>query len=288
MDTALEGYRGIWDTKPVLRFVYEDFYDRIATRILPGLTLEIGGGIGNLRRHLDQVISSDIQFAPWLDFVADAQMVPLAANAVTNIVMVDVLHHIEFPIKFLREAERVLCPGGRVVMVEPAITLGSSLFYRFLHQEPVRTGADPLSDGTPDSTRDPYDANQAIPTLIATRDRDRLHASLPNLRITNADWFSFLVYPLSGGFKRWSLITSGWAQRLLKLERAAEPLVGRWLGFRMMLTFEKLGASSQQQRVGKRGMKKRLSNRRAGTTAGTMNIEKDCSCGPAQANDQPR
>jgi 2-polyprenyl-3-methyl-5-hydroxy-6-metoxy-1,4-benzoquinol methylase len=43
---------------------------------------------------------------------------------------VDVLHHLEFPVVFFREAARVLRPGGRVLMVEPAITWGSSFFYR--------------------------------------------------------------------------------------------------------------------------------------------------------------
>ena len=100
-----------------------------------------------------------------------------------NIVMVDVLHHVEFPLSFLREAQRVLRSGGRIIMVEPAITLGSTLFYRLLHQEPVRTSSDPLTEGTPNPRRDPYDSNEAIPTLIATRDLERFEGAFPSLRI---------------------------------------------------------------------------------------------------------
>jgi ubiquinone/menaquinone biosynthesis C-methylase UbiE len=96
-----------------------------------------------LRRAPD-VLATDIQFSPWLDCVAYAQHLPFAPNSAANIVMVDVLHHIEFPVAFFREALRVLKPGGRVIMVEPAITWGSTLFYRLLHQEPVRTSAAPL------------------------------------------------------------------------------------------------------------------------------------------------
>ena len=51
-------------------------------------------------------------------------------------------------------------------MVEPAITWGSSLFYRLFHHEPVRMSADPLTVGKPDAMRDPYESNQAIPTLL--------------------------------------------------------------------------------------------------------------------------
>src|SRR5262245_34691079 len=220
----LANHRSIWERKPVLRLVYDDFYDRIAAACRPGLTLEIGGGIGNLKRRLADVISTDIQCAPWLDCVADAQRLPFADGCAANIVMVDVLHHLEFPVTFFREAARVLRRGGRVLMVEPAVTWGSSLFYRLLHHEPVRTSAEVLGDGEPDPRRDPYDSNQAIPTLLATRDRERFHRLFPGLRLAWVQWFSLAAYPLSGGFQSWSLIGEGVARRMLRIERALEPM----------------------------------------------------------------
>ena len=239
MADPLNEYLTAWDRKPVLRTVYNDFYDRIVSACAPGLTVEIGGGIGNLKERLPDVVATDIQFAPWLDCVADAQHLPLADGTVSNIVMVDVLHHIEYPAVFFREVSRALRPGGRIIMVEPAITWGSTLFYRFIHHEPVRMSADPLAEGTPDPKRDPYDSNQAIPTLIATRDRERFHRMFPRLRVAQVDWFSFAVYPLTGGFKPWSLISTGMAARALKLERVVEPVLGRLAAFRMMLVVEK-------------------------------------------------
>jgi SAM-dependent methyltransferase len=235
----LADHRRVWERKGVLRLVYEDFYDRIAAACCPGLTLEIGGGIGNLKRRLANVISTDIQSAPWLDCVADAQRLPFAAACAANIVMVDVLHHLEFPVAFFREAVRVLRPGGRVLMVEPAITWGSCLFYRLLHHEPVRISADVLADGSPDPRRDPYDSNQAIPTLLATRERERFHRLFPTLRIRCVQWFAFAAYPLSGGFQSWSLIGEGVTRRLLRIERALEPRLGRLAGFRLLLLVQK-------------------------------------------------
>jgi SAM-dependent methyltransferase len=239
MSDALRDYLDVWKRKPVLRLVYDDFYRRIADVCVSGLTVEIGGGIGNLKQRLDNVVSTDIQFGAWLDCVADAQRLPFSDGAVGNIVMVDVLHHVEFPVNFFREAARVLRPGGRIVMVEPAITWGSTLFYRLLHHEPVVTSADPLAGGVPDPKRDPYDSNQAIPTLIATRDRARFQQQFLNLRVERVIWFSFLSYPLSGGFKPWSLIPAGLCPALLRFEHAVEPLVGRLAAFRMLLVVEK-------------------------------------------------
>ena len=240
---SLASYRDAWQRKPVLRVVYDDFYDRIAAARASGRTIEIGGGVGNLKGRLGDVIATDIQPAPWLDCAADAQRLPFAAGCAANIVMVDVLHHLEFPVVFFREAQRVLRPGGRVIMVEPAITWGSTLFYRLLHNEPVRTAADVLTDGSPDPRRDPYDSNQAIPTLIASRDHERFHRLFPALRVARVEWFSFAAYPLSGGFKPWSLVGEGGARRLLRIERTVEPLLGRFMAFRMMLVVEKLTES---------------------------------------------
>jgi SAM-dependent methyltransferase len=239
----LQSYREIWKHKPALRLIYDDFYDRIATAARSGPTIEIGGGIGNLKQRLNHVIATDIQPAPWLDCVADAQRLPFATGSAANIVMVDVLHHLEFPIMFFREAARVLQAGGRVLMVEPAITWGSTVFYRLFHHEPVRTSAAALMEGIPYPGRDPYASNQAIPTVLATRERDRFHQLFPDLRLTRVEWFSLAAYPLSGGFKPWSLLGAGMARRLMRIERAIEPALGRFVAFRMMLTVEKVSKS---------------------------------------------
>jgi SAM-dependent methyltransferase len=241
---ALPAHAEIWDRKPILRTIYNDFYDRILAACVPGLIIEIGAAPGHLKRRRSDVIATDIQFGAKLDCLADAQRLPFAPGVAANIVMVDVLHHIEFPVLFFREAERVLTRGGRVIMIEPAITWGSTLFYRLLHREPVLRFADPLIEGKPDPGRNPYRGNQAIPTLLATRDRGRFERLFPSLTISRVEWFSLAVYPLSGGIQPWSLISDRLARRALAWERATEPLVGRGIGFRMMLVVEKVSAAA--------------------------------------------
>ena len=227
----------------MVRIIYDDFYDRINRFARPGLTIEIGGGIGNFKSRLVNVVSTDVQFAPWLDCVADAHQLPFADGTAANIVMVDVVHHIEFPSRFFREAERIMRPGGRLIMVEPAITWGSTFFYRFMHQEPVDMSADPLADGIPDPRRNPYDSNQAIPTLIATREKERFLRLFPNFRISHVDYFSLVAYPLSGGFKPWSLIPVRLVKPVLTVEHLIEPVLGRWFAFRMLLVIDKIASS---------------------------------------------
>lgn len=239
MGEALADYQETWRRKGVLRVLYNDIFDRIAARCRPGRTLEIGGGIGNLKERLGDVVTTDIQHGPWMDVVADAQRLPFAAASFDNIVMLDVLHHIEFPATFFDEAARVLRPGGRIVMVEPGITIGSTLFFRLLHHEPVDMSVDPLADGVPSPQKDPYDSNQAIPTLIATRARRRFETRFPSLRLAEHLGFSFAAYPLSGGFKPWSVISEAMARTLLRIEAPLERALGKWLGFRLLLVIEK-------------------------------------------------
>jgi hypothetical protein len=52
-------------------------------------------------------------------------------------------------------------------------------------------------------------------------------------------WFSLAAYPLSGGFQPWSLAGEGFARRLLRIERALEPALGRLTAFRILLVVEK-------------------------------------------------
>ncbi|MPZ74613.1 MAG: methyltransferase domain-containing protein [Nitriliruptorales bacterium] len=251
-DVKLREHRALWGRKPALRGVYTDCYQRMVAACRSGRTLELGGGPGNFKtfagtKDLD-VVSTDIVFTPWLDAVCDGHYLPFVDGAFDNIVMFDVLHHLAKPRLFFAEAQRVLKPGGRLVMVEPAITAGSRLFYTFLHPEPVRMAEDPLATGPPDPDRDPFDSNQAFPTLLFRRQRRRFEAAFPALGIRAVRWFSFLAYPLSGGFRPWSLVPARLVDPLLRLEAAIEPYLGRLLGFRMITVLERRPVADEADR----------------------------------------
>jgi len=235
----LTEYRHAWQRKPALREIYADYYRRIAAWAIGGPTLELGGGAGNLKEHLPDIVSTDIQFAPWLDTVADAQALPFCDSSFANIVMFDVLHHVERPCRFLTEVQRVLTTGGRLIVIEPDITPVSYIFYRAFHPEPVDRRIDPLADGELTPERDPYAANQAIPSLLFRRDRARMEAQYSRLKVLECQRLALFTYPLSGGFRPWTLIPAAWVPRALRIEDRLLPTLGALMAFRMLGVIEK-------------------------------------------------
>jgi SAM-dependent methyltransferase len=232
-------FRAVWERKPVLRAVYGEHYRLIAEWARPGRTIEIGAGAGNLKDSMPRVLSSDITPADWLDMLLDAQALPFASGSLANVVGVDVLHHIEYPRRFLTEAARVLEPGGRAVFVEPAITPVSWVAFKLGHPEPVDLGVDPLSDGLPNPSKHPFESNQAIPTLLAGRHRSRLERELPQLRVVHSERSSMFAYPLSGGYRPWCLLPARFVEPVLRLESRLAPALSPLMGFRLLLVIEK-------------------------------------------------
>jgi SAM-dependent methyltransferase len=235
----LEDHHQLWKKKPVLRAIYGDFYRRILSACRPGRSLEIGGGFGNLKEYAGNVVSTDIVPFPGLDAVVDAQSLPFRDSCFDNIVAVDVLHHLERPQRFFSEAERVLTPGGRIILVEPGVTPVSWVFYKLLHPEPLLLSADPFMEGPPDPNRKPFDANQAIPELIFGRYLRYFESRFPDLRLVRRERFSWLVYPLSGGFRPWSFIPENILKPMVSIELRLTPYVAWFTAFRLFLVIEK-------------------------------------------------
>jgi hypothetical protein len=134
--------------------------------------------------------------------------------------------------------------------VEPAITPLSWFFYRFFHDERLDLSADPLAEADTDTKRDPYDGNQAVPTLLFERECDRLHDLIPLFSIIQKSSLSLFAYPLSGGFRRWSLIPKVLASPLLELEEILLPALGKWMAFRMFVVLERVAPPESSPRCG--------------------------------------
>jgi len=234
-------HRRVWEQKRVLRRIYnEEFFARLLSfRKKDGTSVEVGAGPGFFKQVLPGVLSTDLVWCPWIDAVADAQSLPFRTSSVANIFGVDMLHHVAAPMTFLLEAQRVLVPGGRLILVEPWVTPFSYFIYRYFHQEECDLSARPW-ELTEASGKKAFDGNQAIPYLLfGPRHRSQTLGSLPGLAPLTIEPFCLFAYLLSMGFKPMSLLPEFLYTAVSKIERATLPLWRPCAALRVFLALEK-------------------------------------------------
>jgi SAM-dependent methyltransferase len=235
-------HRAVWEKKLSIRLLYRDFHRRLLESCPAGPVLDIGSGTAHIKDFRPDIVSTDILPFPGIDAVADAHRLPFPDRAFAGVVMLDVLHHLERPIAFLEEAARVLRPGGRLAMIEPAMTGLARGFYAYFHDEPVDMNADPFANVAVDPARDPFDANQAVPTLLFATPaaRSKVETLVPAMRVRSVEWLSLFAYPMSGGFQSWSLIPSALVRPMLAFEEKVPEALRRKIAFRMMIVLERI------------------------------------------------
>jgi SAM-dependent methyltransferase len=160
-----------WESKRLLRTIYELFYNQIVTLIDPALKgkiVELGSGVGNLKSVIPHAVCTDLFPNPWLDTVCSAYTMPFENGSLSHLVLFDVFHHLERPNAFFKEARRVLTNNGRVIIFEPYISALSMMVYGLLHHEPVAWKASiNYSDDLP--SEDCYYAAQGNATRLFFR-----------------------------------------------------------------------------------------------------------------------
>ena len=208
MDDILSRHKETWEKKKILRIIYENWYRKIISDLNAdgGKTVELGSGSGNFKEYLPELISSDIDPCSWLDMSFDAHKMPFTDESLSNIVMIDVFHHLYNPIMFLNEAYRVLKKGGRIIMLEPFPSPFSLMIYKRFHPEPFIFETDYFNmSGLSD--KDPWDSNQAIPYLIFFKHIDKFNKTFGSkFEIIKSEKMSFILYPASGGFENKQMI----------------------------------------------------------------------------------
>lgn len=140
-----------WQGKPMLREVYHEFYQLIAARLDPqiaGKVVELGSGMGRIKEIIPHCITTDLFPNPWLDHRENCYALSFGDGAVSHLILFDVWHHLRYPGTALREFHRVLAPGGRLILFEPATSWIGRLVYHFFHHEPVAV-RDPITWDAP-------------------------------------------------------------------------------------------------------------------------------------------
>jgi SAM-dependent methyltransferase len=238
-------HRQAWNSNRALRICYREWYGLIRENLPArdqGPWIEIGSGPGFAKEFIPDLMLTDIVQAPWHDRQASAEALPFEAGSVGALVLFDVLHHVAFPARFFAEAERVLCPGGRIVLMEPYVSPVSHFVYNRFHEEPAILSADPFAPACPasDEAKDPFNSNQAIPTLLFCRDHvRRFKLTFPRLVVTRLRRLAGVAYPATGGLNRGPFLPFPLWRALYSVERLLPEVAFRLFGFRMLVVIEK-------------------------------------------------
>lgn len=199
----LKEHRQLIRNKKILNKIYLDFYHQFKEISFPkGLIVEIGSGAGFIKKVMPLVITSDVIGTAGIDKIFSAEKIPFPTKSVAAFLMVDVLHHLKDVKKALKEMDRCLKVGGKIVMIEPFASLWGGLIYKYFHHE----------DFNPSSSwRVTYkgrlsSSNTALPWIIFVRDRKKFIKKFPHLKIIRVSPHTPFSYLLSGGLSKPQLI----------------------------------------------------------------------------------
>jgi SAM-dependent methyltransferase len=233
--------REAWLRKPLLQDIYRKFYRQIATRIdpqVPGLLVELGSGMGTVKEVIPQCITTDLFPNPWLDRQENAYQLSFADRSVSHLILFYVWHHLRYPGTALREFHRVLAPGGRIILFEPAASWTGRLVYHFFHHEPVGLRAPIAWEAPGDFSADQADyyALQASATRHFWWGEAREH--LTGWRLLEVRPIASFAYLTSGGFSGPRLGGRFLASLMRGLDWLATPFP-RMFAARLMIVLQK-------------------------------------------------
>ena len=242
-NSTIQKNNEIWHKKPVLRRAYREFYDLISTNLrrdLKGIILELGSGIGKINEVIPDCVRSDIFNNPQIDQVENAYKLSYQDSSISNLILFDVFHHLEYPGEALDEFKRVLTPSGRVLLFEPAMSILGLLVYGLAHSEPIGY-TKKISWKRPTSTVDldmlKYYASQGNATRIFFGDMSILVQK--DWKIINKIRLSGISYVTGGGFTRLQLYPLKFYKFMRKIDRLCDrfpPIFAT----RMLIILEKI------------------------------------------------
>ena len=240
-----------WERKPLLRKVYSQFGREISRRVdraLPGLVVELGSGMGHIKEHLPDCITTDLFPNPWIDRVEDAYNLSFTAGSVSHMILFDVWHHLEYPGEALREFQRVLTGRGRVIIFDPAMGLLGRFVFGAFHHEPLGL-RDEIQWEAPANLNHAdrgYYAAQGNASRVfgSTAYRKRLR----HWHVSEVAYFSALAYLGSGGFRGPQL----YPMAALPLVNRVDSILSKFpsLASRMLVVLEKRAGGSRVARDG--------------------------------------
>ncbi len=221
--------RAMIESKPAVKRCYDLWYamlledaDSVPAEYRAHPVVEIGSGSSFIRERRPEIVASDIE-PHNVDLALDGRALPFRDASIRALLLTHVFHHIPDVASFLRDAARVLVPGGVISMVEETHTPFARFFFSVFHPEPYDSRAPQWSFPAGHSM---LDSNQALSWMVFFRDRAALRKIAPTLALERWNYLPWFSYLASGGVNLRSFVPKRLTPLAAGLDRALRPLDG--------------------------------------------------------------
>jgi SAM-dependent methyltransferase len=229
MRDSAEARRRFFGHKPAnLLFLLENRYGWMNRFLAPSMRgLEVGSGSGLSREFVKPgtLLQTDFAESEWLDQKnVDALATPFLDGQFDFIIASHVIHHVPNSVVFFREMERILKPGGIILINEVKNSVLMRTILRMMKHESYDYGVDVFDETAPmkKMTGDVWAANCAVPDLLFD-DLEQFRRGFPRFAVVYHEYCECFVLLNSGGVDRATLRIPlpAWVNRHMKnLDRA--------------------------------------------------------------------
>lgn len=223
------------------RTYYKNLYANLYATIKFGKEiLEIGAGAGISKNFLNELNVLRTDYLDWgnnseISSRIDAEDLPYTDNSFDFVFGVDMIHHLNRPYKALSECIRVTKPGGKIVFIEPYVSILSFPIYKLFHEENTTFRYDFKSHGLKSN---PQEGDQGIGKAMFVNSENirallQEQKNITKINVKLIDPFSFFS---TGGLTKPLKTSEKFIKFLLLIEKHIPAQIMKILAARMVIT----------------------------------------------------
>tara|TARA_B100000035_G_C20851173_1_gene487489 strand:- start:100 stop:780 length:681 start_codon:yes stop_codon:yes gene_type:complete len=161
--------------------------------------IDLGSGAGLIEFFIkEKILLTDIEKQEFIHKKIDALNIDLPDNSVDVFICSHMIHHISYPVKFLKSLEKKLVDGGLVLIQDINTSFFMRVLLYLLKHEGFSYNNNIFDENiSSNNSNDPWAANCAIPQLLF-QDGKLFEKKIP-LKILKNSLNEFLLLPFSGG-----------------------------------------------------------------------------------------
>jgi SAM-dependent methyltransferase len=240
---SLEQQKSNSTTNPNLTYL-SWLYQKVHINLnLDANVLEIGAGAGISEDFLPDVSILKTDILSWESNSVlgniDAEKLPFLDGEFSNVIAVDVLHHTNSPVNVINESLRVLKNGGKIIIVEPYVSIFSYSVYKLFHNEDTHWYVD--LENLSQKKSEVFQGDQGISRQLFKNKKkiDDLKKSCKTAVKIEKELVSVLSFFATGGLSK-PLPTPKFVMRiLLRIENRLPQLVLKFCASRIIVVITK-------------------------------------------------